>query len=131
MVNTYKPDMVWSDGYNRVNDSYWKSKEFVAWLYNESPVKDHVVTNDLWGSGTGCKHDGFYTCSDCYSPKVLVPRKWENCFSVDRGEWGYRREAKLRDYLTIHEIIQTIAETVRYSYCILRKQFLIQLNQYF
>ena len=118
LVNTYKPDIVWSDGDNRVNDSYWKSKEFIAWLYNESLVKDHVVTNDRWGAGTGCKHGGFYTCSDHYSPKVLVSHKWENCFSVDRGSWGYRREAKFKNYLTIHEIIQTIAETVRYSYCI-------------
>jgi alpha-L-fucosidase len=45
-------------------DSYWGSKEFLAWLYNDrytvintvinnlsSPVKDVVVTNDRWGKG--------------------------------------------------------------------------------
>ena len=26
----------------------------IAWLYNESPVKDEVVVNDRWGSGAPC-----------------------------------------------------------------------------
>jgi len=34
LVNTYKPDVVWSDGGWGL-DSYWQSAEFVAWLYND------------------------------------------------------------------------------------------------
>ena len=33
-----------------------------------SPVKDIVVTNDRWGSGTPCHHGGYYTCHDRYNP---------------------------------------------------------------
>ena len=40
------------------------------------------MVNDRWGSGSACKHGGFYTCSDRYNPGHLVAHKWENCFTV-------------------------------------------------
>ena len=39
------------------SEEYWETKEFLAWLYNESPVKDQVVVNDRWGQGTNCEFD--------------------------------------------------------------------------
>lgn len=69
LVTKYKPDIVWSDGEWEAPYTYWKSTEFLAWLYNESPVKDEVVVNDRWGSGDIiCHHGDFYTCSDRYNP---------------------------------------------------------------
>lgn len=37
-------------------------------LYNDSPVRQTVVSNDRWGHDTLCKHGDFYTCSDRYNP---------------------------------------------------------------
>ena len=126
IVNRYKPDVIWSDGDWETNDVYWNSTEFIAWLYNSSPVKDTVVTNDRWGSGTACKHGGFYTCQDRYNPGKLVNHKWENCFTLDKYSWGYRKEMTSVDVMTI-EVIDRLFWKIRYFK--FRKLFLKLLRQ--
>ncbi|XP_050805613.1 plasma alpha-L-fucosidase isoform X1 [Gopherus flavomarginatus] len=112
IVTKYQPEILWSDGNGNAPDTYWNSTGFLAWLYNDSPVRDTVVTNDRWGVGSICKHGGYYTCSDRYNPGHLLPHKWENCMTIDKWSWGYRRNAQLSDYLTIEELIKQLVETV-------------------
>ncbi|KAA8586197.1 hypothetical protein FQN60_007766 [Etheostoma spectabile] len=81
LVMSYKPDLIWSDGDWEAPDTYWNSTEFLAWLYNDSPIKDVVVTNDRWGKGCYCKHGGYYNCADRYTPGKLPDHKWEKCQS--------------------------------------------------
>ncbi|XP_052009664.1 plasma alpha-L-fucosidase [Xyrauchen texanus] len=112
IVSKYKPDLLWSDGDGDAPDYYWNSTGFLAWLYNESPVRDTVVTNDRWGKDCICNHGGYYTCNDRYNPGHLLKHKWENCMTIDQKSWGYRRDAKLSDYLTIEQLVKTLVETV-------------------
>ncbi|XP_033844776.1 plasma alpha-L-fucosidase [Periophthalmus magnuspinnatus] len=112
LVNKYKPEVLWSDGDGNAPDRYWNSTGFLAWLYNESPVRDTVVTNDRWGCGSICRHGGYYTCSDRYQPGHLLKHKWENCMTIDKLSWGFRRNARLQDYLGITELVSTLVETV-------------------
>ncbi|KAM9003234.1 plasma alpha-L-fucosidase [Sarcophilus harrisii] len=112
LVNTYKPEILWADGDGNAPDTYWNSTGFLAWLYNDSPVRDTVVTNDRWGLNNICKHGGFYTCADRYNPGHLLPHKWENCLTIDKQSWSYRRNAPLSDYLTIEEIVEQLMQTV-------------------
>lgn len=72
LIETYEPEVLWSDGNWEVTDTYWKATEFLAWLYNESPVKDVVVANDRWGSNTQCTHGDIYTCNDKYNPGLIL-----------------------------------------------------------
>jgi len=112
IVNRYKPEVVWADGDWDMSDTYWKSKEFLAWLYNDSPVKDSVVVNDRWGSGDTCKHGGYWTCSDGYNPGHLVVHKWENCLTMDMKSWGYARNSNFSDYRPTDELLFQLVSTV-------------------
>ncbi|KAI4469463.1 alpha-l-fucosidase [Holotrichia oblita] len=112
LVNLYEPDVIWSDGDWEAEDVYWKATEFLAWLYNESPVKDKVVVNDRWGIGIPCKHGDFFTCTDRYNPGVLQPHKWENAMTVDKHSWGYRKTLNYDAVLTTFELIKTMVQTV-------------------
>jgi len=112
LVEKYRPQVIWSDGDWEVGPEYWDSLEFLAWLYNSSPVKDTVVTNDRWGRGIMCHHGDFFTCSDRYNPGVLQSHKWENAMTVDKESWGHRRNMKMEDVLSMEELIETMASTV-------------------
>jgi len=80
--------------------------------YNESPVKDTVAVNDRWGLDTVKAHGGYWTGTDRWTPGELVPHKWENCYSLDKQSWGFRRDNRIQNYLTPEELIYTLIETV-------------------
>ena len=72
-MEKYKPEIIWSDGSIEASDDYWKGAEFVAWLYNDSPVKETAVVNDRWGKGMNGICGDFYTYHDRYNPgKKLI-----------------------------------------------------------
>ncbi|CAB1459350.1 unnamed protein product [Pleuronectes platessa] len=112
LVETYRPDLIWSDGDWEAPDTYWNSTQFLAWLYNDSPVKDEVVTNDRWGLGCYCKHGGYYNCADRYSPSKLPDHKWEKCQSIDTRSWGYRRDMKFIEVMDLPSIIKDMVAVV-------------------
>ncbi|PVD39014.1 hypothetical protein C0Q70_01641 [Pomacea canaliculata] len=112
LVNTYKPDVVWSDGDWMVDDTYWNATHFLAWLYNDSPVKDTVVVNDRWGKNIRCHHGGFWNCDDRFVPGKLVNHKWENSMTLDKYSWGFRRDAQLSDIYSMDEFIALLVRTI-------------------
>ncbi|XP_065066489.1 alpha-L-fucosidase-like [Rhopilema esculentum] len=113
MVNTFKPHYIWSDGDWDAGSDYWQSKEFLAWLYNDSPVKDDILVNDRWGKDANCKHGDVKTCGrDRFDPGKLLSFKWENDMTIDHYSWGFRRNAPLSDYLTVKNLTDLLAETI-------------------
>ena len=49
LAENYEPEVWWSDG-DPALPEYWGSQEFMAWLFNHSPKKDTIVTNDRFDS---------------------------------------------------------------------------------
>jgi alpha-L-fucosidase len=116
LVTRYAPDILWTDGEWEKLSKDWKSEEFLAWLYNESPVKDKIVVNDRWGSETRSKHGGFYTTEyglvgDKEGIDNAIPHPWEECRGIGNS-FGYNRTEGLYDYSTAKELIKLLVSTV-------------------
>ena len=102
VVSKYKPWFIFLDGEWHHDTSFWQSEELAAWLFNESPVKDTVVTNDRWGKTRG-KHGMVYS-SEYGGAKGWTDHPWQE----DRGighSYGYNRGEDLDDYDTPEELI--------------------------
>ncbi|KAF3845535.1 hypothetical protein F7725_008698, partial [Dissostichus mawsoni] len=67
----------------------------------------------LWSDGDGDAPDSYWNSTgDRYLPGHLMTHKWENCMTLDRKSWGYRRNAALKDYMSIQELVAMLVETV-------------------
>jgi alpha-L-fucosidase len=111
LVNTYRPDVFWTDGEWDAKDTLWKSPEFLSWLYNESPVKDRVVTYDRWGDGLRFHHGGVYTPE--YQPDLEI--KDDHYWEESRGmgfSYGYNREEDAWDYNSSKALVFQLIDKV-------------------
>ena len=110
VINTYHPDVFWTDGEWEESPETWKSKEFLAWLYNESPVKDKVVTYDRWGDGVRFKHGGVFTPE--YQPDVsFADHYWEESRGMGYS-YGYNRNEDFWDYNTPQALVLQLVDKV-------------------
>eukprot|EP00921_Rhytidocystis_pertsovi_P027018 GHVQ01043540.1.p1 GENE.GHVQ01043540.1~~GHVQ01043540.1.p1 ORF type:complete len:614 (-),score=66.18 GHVQ01043540.1:305-2146(-) len=112
LIQRYQPSILWSYSHWEAPAEYWQSQQFLADLYNSSPVKDEIVTNDRWGRGTDCQHGGVFNCYNRYNPGTLQNHYWENCLSLDRKSWGFRRDAADTDYMGAGEVLMQLVSTV-------------------
>lgn len=78
-VNKYEPKVLWLDGDWEAESKYWRSCEFLSWLYSDSSVKESVVTNDRWGRDAQCKHGDILNCADRYLPGKNVTKSQVQC----------------------------------------------------
>ncbi|MEP6614949.1 MAG: alpha-L-fucosidase [Ginsengibacter sp.] len=110
LINNYRPDVFWTDGDWEVSDDVWKAKEFLQWMYNESPVKDRVVTYDRWGSNIRFHHGLVFTPE--YQPDVDFDNHyWEESRGMGRS-YGYNREEDAWDYNSAQSLIIALIDKV-------------------
>jgi len=113
VINTYKPDILWTDGEWSQNSDFWNSTYFLAWLYNDSPIKDYVVVNDRWGSECRGKDGGFYTAE--YSDDSWLTHSWEENSGLDIHSYGLNRNSQVSNYSSNAEVIRLLIRTVAYG----------------
>jgi len=115
LVERYHPSLLWTDGeWERTSDQ-WQSTEFLAWLFNESSVRDTIAVNDRWGKETRSKHGGFYTSEyQTFVPEgaqMGPAHKWEECQAIGKS-FGYNRMEGPDDYKSATELIHLLVDVV-------------------
>jgi len=110
LINTYQPDVFWTDGDWEDSDTLFQSREFLAWLYNESPVKNNVVTYDRWGKNLRFHHGGVYTPE--YQPELdFKDHPWEESRGMGFS-YGYNREEDAWDYNSAQSLVLQLIDKV-------------------
>jgi alpha-L-fucosidase len=116
LVLRYEPDLVWTDGEWDHTSERWRAPEFLAWLFNDSPVRDKVAVNDRWGKETRGLHGGFYTTEyglvhDKAAAAETSPHAWEECRGIGNS-FGYNRAETLKDYADPARLIRLLVDCV-------------------
>lgn len=114
LVTRYNPDILWTDGEWDHPHEKWKSTDFLAWLYNESPVRDRVCVNDRWGAKTRGKHGGFYTTEYDLVHEGTggeMEKVWEECRGIGTS-FGYNQVEDLDNYMSSDALIDLLIEKV-------------------
>lgn len=110
LVQQYQPWVVWADGDWDASPETWQSQQFLSWLYNESQIKDKVVVNDRWGSGTRFKHGGVYTPE--YQPDMeFEDHAWEESRGMG-ASYGYNRAEDIQDYNSSQALVLHLIDKV-------------------
>jgi Alpha-L-fucosidase len=116
LVTKYQPEVIFSDGEWDYHSETLKSEEFLAWLYNESPVKSTVVVNDRWGKETRSKHGDYFTTEyNLVHNTVGIGEAATHPWEEDRGiggSFGYNRFETLDHYFTSKQLIHLLIEKV-------------------
>jgi len=110
VVTRYKPSIIFSDGEWDWPSANWRSPELLAWLFNDSPVRDEVVINDRWGSDTRHKHGGYWT-TEYTAGMSGMEHPWEESRGMGFS-YGYNRAEKLEDYHTARELVMMLTDIV-------------------
>ncbi len=116
LVVNYKPEVIFSDGEWDYDSKTLKSEQFLAWLFNESPVKETVVVNDRWGKETRSKHGDYYTTEydlvhDATGIGKAAVHPWEESRGIG-GSYGYNRFETLDHYSTSKQLIDLLIDKV-------------------
>ena len=110
LVTRYSPSVIFSDGEWSLPSEQWRAPELLAWLYNESPVRNRVVVNDRWGSESRHKHGGYYT-TEYGAGLPGADHAWEENRGMGHS-YGYNRNENLADYATGQRLLLTLLDTV-------------------
>jgi alpha-L-fucosidase len=112
LVTRYKPSLIFADGGEwDGSEDYWKTKEFLAWLYNNSPVADEVVVNDRFAKNMPGRHGDYFSSEYKDMKEVDKDHPWEESRGIG-GSYGFNRAENIEDYSTSEGLILELIDIV-------------------
>ncbi|MHB1921129.1 MAG: alpha-L-fucosidase [Chitinophagaceae bacterium] len=110
LVTRYHPDILWTDGEWSLSDTVWKSRSFLAWLFNDSPVKNSIAVNDRWGKGCRGFHGGYLT-TEYNGGNISYSKPWEECRGMGYS-FGYNSNEDIEDYNSAQGLVLMLVNIV-------------------
>ncbi len=110
LVTRYRPSLLFFDGDWKHTAEQLQSREFLAWVYNESPCRDEIVVNDRLGKGERGRHGDYFTTErgagfrDANHP-------WEENRPMS-SSYSYNRAEVLGDYMSSRGLILMLVDMV-------------------
>ena len=112
LVLNYKPSLIFSDGGEwDGTDEKWKTRDFLAWLYNDSPVKDEVVVNDRFAKDMPGNHGDYFSSEYQDMKGVDAGHPWEESRGIG-GSYGFNRAENIDDYSSSEELVLELIDIV-------------------
>lgn len=112
LVLNYKPSLIFSDGGEwDGTDEQWKTRDFLAWLYNDSPVRDEVVVNDRFAKDMPGNHGDYFSSEYKDMKEVEAEHPWEESRGIG-GSYGFNRAESIDDYNSSEELIHELVDIV-------------------
>jgi alpha-L-fucosidase len=112
LVNRYRPAVIFSDaGEWDEDEAFWKTKEFLAWLYNNAPNRDEVVVNDRWAKGMPGRHGDYFSSEYQDAEGLGTNHPWEESRGMGRS-YGYNRAENINHYRTSRELVHELIDVV-------------------
>jgi len=116
LVDAYRPEIIFSDGEWDYPSETLKSTEFLAWLYNESPVRETVVVNDRWGKETRSRHGDYYTTEydlvhDAEGIGDQATHPWEESRGIGTS-YGYNQFETTDHYFSSKQLVDLLIDKV-------------------
>jgi len=110
LIQNYQPEVLWCDGDWVTDSATWGSERFLAWVFNDSPVKDTIVVDDRFGTDCSRKHGSFFTPE--YDASVYLDHKWEANMGIDIHSYGINRLTPADKYYTAEYLINILVRSV-------------------
>ncbi len=112
LVTQYQPAVIFSDaGEWDQDEEFWKTKEFLAWLYNHAPNRGEVVVNDRWAKGMPGRHGDYYSSEYQDAEGVGTDHPWEESRGMGRS-YGFNRAENINHYRTSKELVHELVDVV-------------------
>jgi alpha-L-fucosidase len=112
LVTAYQPAVIFADaGEWDEDETFWKTKDFLAWLYNNAPNKDEVVVNDRWAKGMPGRHGDYFSSEYQDAEGIDAGHPWEESRGMGRS-YGYNRAENIDHYRTSQELVHELIDVV-------------------
>ncbi|TFH37657.1 MAG: alpha-L-fucosidase, partial [Bacteroidia bacterium] len=89
----------------------WHTRDFLSWLYNDSPVKEDVVVNDRFAKGMPANHGDYYSSEYKDMDETKLNHPWEESRGIG-GSYGFNRAEGIEDYNSSEELIHELIDIV-------------------